>query len=141
MLAARLAKLTTARSGGTRPRRRRYIAGLLPEATGTMPGDMHNTLTELQELIEQRATTLAGQAVAEQQPWVRRLGPPPTEPARRAAWKQQVRTVAAYRDRHGITGIDTLGPEPASQGQQLDRRRAAAAVRRPPVSGAAMSPD
>jgi hypothetical protein len=68
VLAARLAKLIAARSGGTRPRRRpRYIAGLVPEATGAMPADMHRTLTELQDLIERRAAVLAGQAVREGQ--------------------------------------------------------------------------
>jgi conjugative relaxase-like TrwC/TraI family protein len=131
VLAARLAKLTAARSGGTRPRRRpRYVAGLIPEATGAMPADMHRALTELGDLIEQRATALAGQAVHEGQAWVRRLGPAPTDPARRAAWEQQVRTIAAYRDRHGITGSDPLGPAPSSQGQQLDYQRADAATRR-----------
>ena len=131
VLAARLAKLTAARSGGTRPRRRpRYVAGLIPEASGAMPADMHRALTELRDLIEQRATALAGQAVREGQPWARRLGLPPTDPARRAAWEQQVRTVAAYRDRHGITSSDPLGPSPSGQGQRLDHQRADAAARR-----------
>ena len=131
MLAARLAKLTAASSGGTRPRRRpRYIAGLIPEASGPMPTDMHRTLTELQDLIEQRATALASQAIQEGQPWVRRCGSPPTDPARRASWEQQVRTIAAYRDRHGITGPDPLGPAPSSQGQRLDHQRADIAARR-----------
>ncbi len=89
VLAARLAKLTAARSGGTRPRRRpRYIAGLIPEATGPMPTDIHRTIAELQGMIEQRAAVLAGQAVREGQSWVRRLGPPPADPARRAGWEQ-----------------------------------------------------
>jgi hypothetical protein len=38
VLAARLAKLTTARSGGTRPRRRpRYVAGLIPAPADRCP--------------------------------------------------------------------------------------------------------
>ncbi|MGI8493619.1 MAG: hypothetical protein ACR2NJ_12880 [Acidimicrobiales bacterium] len=61
---------------------------------------------------------------------MRRLGPPPTDPARRAAWEQHVRTIAAYRDRHGITRPDPLGPVPAGQGQRLDHQRADAAARR-----------
>jgi UvrD-like helicase C-terminal domain len=130
VLAARLAKLTTARSGGTRPRRRpRYVAGLIPQASGTMPSDMAQTLSELAELIEQRATALASQAIQEGQPWVRRLGLPPTDPARRAAWEQQFRTIAAYRDRYGITGPDPLGPAPSGQGQRLDHQRADTAAR------------
>ena len=131
VLAARLAKLTTARSGGTRPRRRpRYVAGLIPEATGAIPADMRRALTELRDLIEQHTTALASQAIQEGQPWVRRLGPPPTDPARRTAWEQQVRTIAAYRDRHGITGPDPLGPAPSGQSQRLDYQRADAAARR-----------
>jgi len=131
VLAARLAKLTAARSGGTRSRRRpRYIAGLIPEASGLMPADMHRTLTELQGLIEQRADALMSQAIQESQSWVRRLGPPPTDPARRAAWEQQLRTITAYRDRYGITGPDPLGPAPSGQGQRLDYQRADAAARR-----------
>jgi hypothetical protein len=131
VLAARLANLTAARTGGTRRRRRpRYIAGLIPEARGTMPADMHSTLTELRELIEQRAAALASQAVQERQPWVRRLGPPPRDPARWVVWEQQVRTIAAYRDRHGLIGGDPLGPAPSGQGQRLDHQRANAAARR-----------
>ncbi len=131
VLAARLAKLTAARSGGTRPHRRpRYVAGLIPQASGTMPADMHQTLGELQDLIDQRATALASHAIQDGQPWVRRLGTPPTDPAPRAAWEQQVRTIAAYRDRYTITGPDPLGPAPTSQGQRLDHQRADAATRR-----------
>lgn len=130
VLAARLAKLTVARSGGTRPRRRaRYLAGLIPEATGPMPADLRQALTELDELIEQRAIALANQAIHQDQPWVRRLGPSPSDPARHAAWERQVATVAAYRDRYGITGSDPLGPVPNGQGQRLDHQRAEAAVR------------
>jgi hypothetical protein len=95
-----------------------------------MPADMHRTLTELQHLIEQRATALASQAVQEGQAWVRRLGPPPTDSTRRAVWEQQIRTIVAYRDRHGITGSDPLGPAPSGQGQRLDYQRADTAARR-----------
>ena len=122
------------RAGGrparSRPRRRpRYIAGLIPAASGKMPTDMAQTLGELAELIDQRATALASQAIQESQPWVRRLGPPPTDPTRRAAWEQQVRTIAAYRDRYGLTGGDPLGPAPSGQGQRLDYQRADTATR------------
>jgi hypothetical protein len=99
-----------------------------------MPADMHRTLTELKTLIEQRATALANQAVQERRAWVRRLGLPPADPVRRAAWEQQVRTIAAYRDRYGITGNDPLGPAPSGQGQRLDHQRADAAVRRAQVT-------
>ncbi len=131
VLAARLAKLTAARSGGTQRRRRpRYVAGLMPEASGAMPADMSRTLTELRDLIEQRATALTMQAIQAGQPWVRRLGPPPTDPARLAVWEQQVRTIVAYRDRYGVIGNDPLGQVPGGQGQRLDYQRADLATRR-----------
>jgi hypothetical protein len=131
VLAARLAKLTAARSGGTRRRRPpRYAAGLIPEASGPMPADVRRALTDLRDLIEQRATALASQAIQENQPWAGRLGPPPTDPARCASWEQQIQTIAAYRDRYGITGPDPLGPAPIGQGQRLDHQRADAAARR-----------
>ncbi|HWG01455.1 MAG TPA: hypothetical protein VG164_06355 [Trebonia sp.] len=95
-----------------------------------MAAEIHRALTELRDLIEQRATALASQAVQEGQPWAQRLGLPPTDPARRAAWEQQVRMIAAYRDRHAIKGLDPLGPAPSGQGQRLDYQRADATARR-----------
>ena len=131
VLATRLTKLTDTRSGGTRPRRRpRYVAGLIPRASGPMPADMCQALTELADLIEQRATALAQQAILDREPWVRRLGSPPDDPTGRTAWQQEVCTVAAYRDRYGITGSDPPGPAPSGQGQRLDHQQTARAIRR-----------
>jgi len=131
VLQARLAKLTAARAGGTRPRRRaRYLAGLIPQAIGPMPAEMRRTLSELGDLIEQRAATLTEHAIQQNQPWIASLGPTPSDPARRAAWQQQARTVAAYRDRYRLSGTDPLGQPPSSQGQRLDHQRAALAARR-----------
>ncbi len=131
VLQARLAKLTAARAGGTRPRRRpRYLAGLIPQATGPMPAEMRRTPSELGDLIEQRADALTEHAIQQNQPWVASLGPTPSDPARRAAWQQQVRTVAAYRDRYRLSGTDPLGQAPSSQGQRLDHQRATLAARR-----------
>lgn len=50
--------------------------------------------------------------------------------ARRAAWQQQVRTIAAYQDGYNITGPDPLRPAATSQGQRLDHQRAETAARR-----------
>lgn len=98
-------------------------AGVSPHAAGCLVND-----------CSQRAAALASQAIQAGQPWVRRLGPPPADPVRRAAWEQQVRTVTAYRDRHGITGSDPLGPAPSGRGQRLDHQRADAACRRAQVA-------
>ncbi len=130
VLWSRLTKPTAA-SAGTRPRRStRYLAGLIPQATGPMPAEMSRTLTELGDLIEQRADALTEYAIQNNQPWVAHLGPPPTQPAQRAAWKQQVRTVAAYRDRYHLSGNNLLGQPPTNRRQRLDHQQAAAATRR-----------
>ncbi len=129
VFASRLAKLTATHSSGTRPRSRpRYVAGLIPQAIGPMPADMRRTLTELAELIEQRADVLVEDAIEVRQPWVRSLGSPPSDPARCAEWRQQVRTVAAYRDRYDICGSDPLGPAPTRRGQRLAHQRATLAA-------------
>jgi hypothetical protein len=131
VLQARLAKLTAARAGGTRQRQRpRYLAGLIPQATGPMPAEMRRTLSELGGLIEQRADALTEHAIQNNQPWVASLGTTPSDPARRATWQQQIRTVAAYRDRYRLSGTDPLGQAQSSQGQRLDHQRAALAARR-----------
>lgn len=127
----RVSRFATATSGGThRPRRPRYIAGLIPEATGPMPADMTQALTELKELIEQRAAVLAGAAVTDGEAWLRDLRPRPTRTADRAAWERELATVVAYRDRYRITTSTSLGPATGTQLQRADRQRAEAAIRR-----------
>ena len=91
---------------------------------------MRRTLSELGDLIEQRANALTEHAIQQNQPWIASLGPTPSDPAPRAAWQQQIRTVAAYRDRYRLNGTDPLGQAPSSQGQRLDHQRAALAARR-----------
>jgi len=88
-----------------------------------------STLSELGELIEQRADALTEHAIQQNQPWVASLGPTPSDPAGRATWQHHVRTVAAYRDRYRLSGTDPLGQPPSSQGQRLDHQRAALAAR------------
>lgn len=130
-LRRRLNRLVGARSGGTQRRTSsQLIAGLIPEAVGPMPADMAQTLTELKDLIEQRATALADDAVSTHEPWTRALGPMPTDSRRRVAWKLALATLAVYRDCHQIDGADPLGPAGDSQVQRLDRQRAATALQR-----------
>ena len=68
-----------------------------------MPDDMRDALTQREQLIEQRARTLADTALADHAPWTQQLGPPPTDPQHRQTWQRQLQIIAAYRDRHGVT--------------------------------------
>lgn len=45
-------------------------------------------------------------------------------------WLRGVVTIAAYRDRYGITSRNPLGGQPADDNQRLDRARAEVALRR-----------
>jgi conjugative relaxase-like TrwC/TraI family protein len=131
LIRSRITRLTHARSVGSRAASpARYIAGLIPEATGPMPADMRQALTELRQAIEQRANALAHTDVATGVAWTRRLGPLPADARETARWWRATTTIAAYRDRYGITGTDPLGPKPASILQQIDHQRADAALRR-----------
>lgn len=130
LLRSRITRLTRARSAGSRTASpARHIAGLIPEATGPMPADMRHALTELRQAIEERANALAHTEVAAAAPWTRRLGPTPTQPRDERRWWRAATTIAAYRDRYGITSSDALGAEPSSVLQQIDRQRADAALR------------
>lgn len=127
----RLARATVNPAGSGRTRKApRLIAGLIPEAAGPMSVEMRKALTERRELIEQRAVAVLDQAFTGQQEWALALGGVPAETRSAAAWKQQARTVAAYRDRYGITTRTPLGPAPDSDAQKIDAARARAALAR-----------
>jgi hypothetical protein len=131
MGAVLISRLRHATSGSrrTKPRRSRLIAGLIPVADGPMADDMHQALIERQELMEERAAALAEAAVAQRASWVRRLGQPPADPATRERWLEQVRVVAAYRDRYGVEGQTPVGADVRTDVQGLDAARARQAVR------------
>jgi len=63
-------------------------------------------------------------------PWAQALGTRPEDPRKQEAWMRYARTVAAYRDRYGITGDDPLGPEAEETAQKIDHARAAQAILR-----------
>ena len=130
VLHERLARGTTrpAKHGRTR-RMPRLIAGLIPEAIGTSP-DMQQALTERQELIEKRSEAQLQAARAASEPWTAALGSEPTDPGAATRWRQHARTVAAYRDRYGITAPAALGPTPDSTSQKIDAARAGVACDR-----------
>jgi hypothetical protein len=58
-----------------------------------------------------------------------RLGRPPAGERERRAWLQEVRVIAADRDRYQITDPNPLGGEPSPQAR-LDHDRAQAAILR-----------
>jgi hypothetical protein len=107
------------------------IAGLIPAAARVSDPELRQALAERAALIEQRADALVTRAVTDREPWITRLGTPPHHPAARLSWERAAATVAAYRDRHGIT--DPYNPigQPHGGGQwtrRADRRRATAAI-------------
>ena len=91
---------------------------------------MRQALAERHQLIEQRAAAIAEQAAADGAPWVRALGARPDDPRKQEAWVRYARTVAAYRDRYGITSDDALGPAPDGLAQKIDQARATQAIQR-----------
>jgi hypothetical protein len=107
------------------------IAGLIPAAGPISDPELRQALAERAALIEQRADALVSRAITAREPWIARLGPTPADPARRLLWERAASTVAAYRDRHGVT--DPTNPIGQAHGggqptRRADRRRAIAAI-------------
>ena len=96
-------------SSGRRRYTGRLIAGLIPRAQGVRGPDMARALAERDHAMEQRALSLAEEAIAARHTWVRPLGPPPSGSAQRERWLREVSTVAAYRDRWHSEGQRSLG--------------------------------
>ena len=125
----RLARATARPAGSGRTRKSpRLIAGLIPHAQGEMSDDMRHALDERRELIEHRADAVLDTALDQGAAWTAPLGTPPRTAAQRRAWRQQGRTVAAYRDRYGITDDTPLGAPAASTAQKVDAARAKTAL-------------
>jgi conjugative relaxase-like TrwC/TraI family protein len=105
------------------------IVGLFPRLAGVTDHDIARALDERQMLLEQRAREVATLAVEHRQPWAAQLGSPPSDPVRRELWLRRLDTVAAYRERWGITDRTILGTrEPTSLEQETQRRLAQGAV-------------
>jgi hypothetical protein len=127
----RLARATARPAGSGRTRQwPRLIAGLIPEATGTMSPDMRQALTERRDLIEARADALLDTALTENAPWTAALGTPPKDAKSAATWRSLARTVGAYRDRYRITDNATLGAPAENEAQKIDAARARTALNR-----------
>jgi conjugative relaxase-like TrwC/TraI family protein len=114
---------------GRRPREPKYIVGLIPVAEGPMSPEMSTALAERQVLMEARAMALADEAFEADEPWLKRLGTPPPTDAAQSRWLDEVRTVAAYRDRYQVDTCGTLD-EPRTDAQKRDAAHARQAIRR-----------
>jgi hypothetical protein len=132
VLHARVARATARPAGSGRTRKPpRLIVGLIPHAGGQMADDMRQALNERRELIEARADAVLRGSLTDEEPWTADLGTAPGGEKQQAAWWRAARTVAAYRDRYGITDDRTpLGPTPESTSQKIDAIRARAALNR-----------
>ena len=116
-------------SGSQRHAAAGRIVGLFPRLSGLTDPDMARALDDRQALLEQRAREVATTAVEKTQPWVAQFGSPPPDPFRRELWLGRLDTVAAYRERWGITDRTILGTrEPTSLEQETQRRMAQSAV-------------
>jgi conjugative relaxase-like TrwC/TraI family protein len=105
------------------------IGGLFPKAPAATDPDVSRALEEREALIERAAREEAREALHQSKPWIKRLGSPPTDPNRRERWTNCAETVAAYRERWGITGRHALGVwESMSLEQESQRRLAQRAV-------------
>lgn len=128
VLISRLRKAAQPRQGKRRVEAR-LVAGLIPVADGPMSDEMARALVERQRLMELRAVALAENAVDANEPWLKRLGAPPSKGSVRRRWLHEARTVAAYRDRYQVDGRSALG-EPRTEAQRRDATRATQAIRR-----------
>lgn len=97
-----------------------------------MTEDNRAALDEWERLVEQRGQTLALQAIRDGEPWTVELGRPPRDPRQRDVWLGHAATVAAYRDRYGITGPQSVGSTPRTaaepEAQKADEAVARAAI-------------
>lgn len=131
VLRHRVATATARPAGSGRSKKSaRLIAGLIPEATGTMSEEMKRALAERAELMEARVEAVLAAAIAESAPWVEALGAEPSDPRRGIGWRIAAHAVAAYRDRYRITAEGLLGGLADTTVQKVDRARAEAALRK-----------
>ncbi len=112
-----------------RGRPARLVGGLIPAATRATDADLIDALEVRARLIDVRATLLLERARAAGAAWLGELGPVPEEADERSRWDARARTVAAYRDRYGVTSADeALGTDVVTDRQQADARTRAVEV-------------
>jgi len=116
-------------AGGRRRMAGNLIAGLIPRVQGVTDPETAQALAERDIAIQERALTVAAQAIEAGAGWVQRLGSLPSDPSRRARWVREVSTVAAYRDRWQITEQRSIGAKSdVGSTEQMSQRRSALAA-------------
>jgi hypothetical protein len=101
------------------------VSGIFPKAPAFADPDMTRALESRETLIEERAGEVTKEAVRRGEPWIGQLGVPPTDSTRRERWTRCAETVAAYRERWGISGRHVLGVSEATSLEQENQRRLA----------------
>jgi conjugative relaxase-like TrwC/TraI family protein len=106
------------------------VAGLVPATAAATPPDVAAYLDGLTAALTRRHDTLAAQYQTGPAPaWAASFGQPPSEPAARAAWADNVAQVGLWREAHNITTDDPLGPSlPLGHRDGAARTRAANAA-------------
>jgi conjugative relaxase-like TrwC/TraI family protein len=99
-----------------------WIVGVVPEPADPIPDDFAKPLNELTTAIQTRAAQALHRAAKASEPWLAGLGPPPADPRARALRRQAALAIAAYRDRHHITGPAPFG-QPTSPAQRQHAAR------------------
>lgn len=123
-----------ARPGRTRPPDGPVPAWLAMPASAAyaVSDDIPPYLRAAHHVIAARVSALTEYATATLPAWTRALGNPPDEPHARAAWKNRLAVVAAWRDEHRITTSETrhvLGPRPdPGTSEERNWRHAATAI-------------
>ena len=127
----RVSRATATPAGSGRSRQTpMLIAGLIPQAVGVTDPEMHQALTERQQLIEQRARGVLDRDLDQSEPWTAALGKRPADARTGQQWRRFGQVVAAYRDRYQITDDQPLGPAAGPEAQKIDAARAQAALQR-----------
>jgi conjugative relaxase-like TrwC/TraI family protein len=105
------------------------IAGLFPVITGDFTDDVVVALDERRSAIEARCELSIERAFEAEEAWIAELGPVPYGDDR-LTWRDLAVTVAAYRERWGITDTSSsLGTAPTSSAtQRVQRERGRAAL-------------
>jgi hypothetical protein len=99
------------------------IAGLIPRALHVDDPDMQQALSERDRALQSRAHHLAHHALTTPQPWVRALGPPPSEATGRRRWTESLITIVAYRDHWHVTDPDHPIGHPSTTSTNPDQHR------------------